>query len=108
MRVYSVLKPFGGEICKVPHGASQWGIDLPHTSPPWPHLWRCVWSPRDLVVVWPLGQPSAAPCCKLGIVFPLKLDGKGDCAPIGKTVLLVEMVVLELWLNLQKLTVIKA
>lgn len=34
--------------------------------------------------------------CKLGIVFPLKLDRKGDCAPIDKIVLLVDMIVLEL------------
>lgn len=83
------------------------------------------------MVVWPLGQPlqlhAAAGelpgeqgCAhlhgiaehitqyKLGIVFHLKLDGKRDCAPIGKIVLLVDIVVLELWLNLQKLTMIKA
>lgn len=33
---------------------------------------------------------------KLGIIFPLKLDGKRDCACIGKIVLLVDIVVLEL------------
>lgn len=70
-------------------------------------------------MVWPLGQPLqlhaaagelpgeqgcvylhgiAEPItqCKLGIVFPLKLDGKGHCVPIGKIVLLVDMAVLEL------------
>lgn len=55
--MYLVLTPFGGEICKVPHGGSQWGIELPNTSPPWPRLWRCVWSPRGLVVVWPWVNP---------------------------------------------------
>lgn len=120
----------GGEICKVPRGGSQLRMELPHTNPPWPHLWRCVWSLRDLVAVWPLGQPlqlravagelpeeqgGAQPRriaehitqCNVKIVFPLKFGGKRDCAPTGKIVLLVDMVVLELWLNLQNLTVIK-
>lgn len=105
MRVYSVLTPFGGAICEVPHGGSRWKLELPHASSPWPHLW----SPRALAVVWPLGQGIAEHIipCKMGIVFPLKLDGKWECAPTGKIVLLVDLVVLELWLNLQKLTVIK-
>lgn len=57
MRMYSVLTLFEGKICRVPHGAFQWRMELPHTSPPWPHLWICAWTPRDWVVVWPLGQP---------------------------------------------------
>lgn len=43
-----------------------------------------------------------------GHCVPLKWDGKGDCAPIGKMMPLVGIVVLELWLNPHKLTMIKA
>lgn len=68
----------------------------------------CQWAARRAGCVHPRGIAEHITQYKLGIVFILKLDGKGDCAPIGKMVPLVGIVVLELWLSLHKLTIIEA